>query len=70
MSVFDILKNNRGREDVGVYMAYQTYETYLRKAQDEREDEIIQLLEDADSICTWYAIDLIKARREIRNKNT
>lgn len=49
MSVFDILKNNQGRQDVGVYMAYATYEMYLKMAQTEERKRIldaIQKIED------------------------
>lgn len=60
MSVFDILVNNRGRDDVGVYMAYATYEKYLLQAQQEKVDEIVKRLEDSDSICADWAIHIVK----------
>ena len=70
MSVFDVLKNNSGRDDVGVYMAYATYEAHLRQAQQEKVDEIIKLLEEMAKSTfpgdVWhinpfdYAIALIK----------
>jgi hypothetical protein len=40
MSVFDVAKNNRGREDVGIYMSYKTFDDYLHKARQELIDQI------------------------------
>ena len=41
-SVFDMIQNNMGRDDVGVYMSYKTYEMYLKQAQQEERDRILE----------------------------
>ena len=62
MSVFDAIQNNRGRDDVGVYMAYSTYEKYLLPAQQDKVDEIVKRLDDSDSACADWAIAIVKGK--------
>lgn len=50
MSVFNILKNNQGRDDVGLYMAYSRYEELLLQAQQEERDRILNAIQDIENL--------------------
>ena len=45
MSVFDVAKNNRGNDEIGIYTSYARFDEYLRMAQAEERERIIALLE-------------------------
>lgn len=51
MSVFDLLKYNRGNDKAGLYMAYSVYEQRLREAQAEYGAVLIKQLKNAQRNC-------------------
>ena len=46
MSVFDVAKNNRGNDEIGIYTSYARFDEYLRMAQAEERERIVELLKD------------------------
>lgn len=58
----EIAKNNRGREDVGVYMSYKRFDEHLDKTRLEERERIIALLKSAviSAEDANYLIALIK----------